>query len=143
MKSLFFLALTITVAGLTSQAQCDKTLQLHSSKTNFLDAGYAVQDSKDESVVVDITKTTITITPNGNAQDALNGTIKETTCDWKVPFKEGKMVIKTDLVDGSGDVKDATITIEAKDGKTTLLAEAKEQPDRKIRIDVDKFEAKD
>src|SRR6476469_1143420 len=110
MKQFFFLTVLLGAAALHSQAQCNKTVQLHSSKTSFLDASYAVQNTKDENVVVDITKTTITITPNGNPQDAMRGAIKESTCDWKVPFKEGKMVIKSDLVDGGGDVKEATIT---------------------------------
>jgi hypothetical protein len=53
------------------------------------------------------------------------------------------MVIKTDLVDPSGEEKQATITIEAKDGKVTLLAEAKERPDEKMRLEVSSFEEKD
>ncbi len=135
-------ALVLTFTGVRSFAQCDNAVQLHSSKTSFLNASYESKDSKDESVVVDISKTTITITPNGNAQDAMSGTIKEKTCNWSVPYKEGKTIIKCDLVDGSGDVKDATITIEGKEGKTTLLAEAKEHPDQKIRLEVDQFGAK-
>jgi hypothetical protein len=140
-KSLFFL-LALSLIALYSHAQCNKTVKLQSSKTQFLNANNELKGSKDETVVVDITKTTVTITPNGNADDALAGTIKESTCDWKVPFKDGKMVIKTDLVDPSGDVKQTTITIEAKDGKVTLLAEAKEHPDQKIKLEVDKFEEK-
>ena len=142
MKKILFSALALGFAALHSQAQCDKTVELKSSKNYMLDAKYEVKGSRDEKTVVDITKNTITITPNGNAQDALTGTIKESTCAWKVPYKEGKMVIKTDLVDASGDVKDATITIESKDGKTTLLAEAKERPDQKMKLDIDTFEEK-
>ena len=142
MKKILFSALALSLAALHSQAQCDKTVELKSSKNYMLDAKYEVQGSRDEKTVVDITKSTITITPNGNTQDALTGTIKESTCDWKVPYKEGKMVIKTDLVDASGDVKDATITIESKNGKTILLAEAKERPDQKMKLDVDTFEEK-
>ena len=142
MKKILFCSLVLCFAAANSYAQCDKTLQLHSSKTDFLDAGYTLKGSKDESVLVDITKTTITITPNGDSQQAMSGTIKEASCDWKVPYKEGKMIIKTDLVDASGDVKEATITIEAKDGKTTMMAEAKERPDQKMKLEVDKFEEK-
>ena len=142
MKKIFFCALALSLAVFHSQAQCGKIVQLQSSKTDFLNASYEVQKSKDENVVVDITKTTITITPNGNAQDAMSGAIKESTCDWKVPYKEGKMVIKADLVDQSGDVKDATITIEAKEGKVTLLAEVKEHPDQKVKLEVTKFDEK-
>ena len=142
MKKILFSAFAIVLTVFHSYAQCDKAVQLRSSKTNFLNASYEVQKSKDENVVVDITKTTITITPNGNAQDALSGAIKESTCDWKVPYKEGKMIVKSDLVDASGDVNDATITIEAKEGKTTLLVEAKNRPDQKIKLEANAFEEK-
>lgn len=131
--------MAITTASI---AQCNQTLQLSSAKTNLLNASYQSQGSRDEKVVIDISAATITITPNGNAADALTGKVKEVQCDWKVPFKEGKTVIKTDLVDPSGDTKDATITIEGKNGKITLLAEAKERPDQKMQLEVNRFEPK-
>ena len=143
MKRLLLILLTSGIATLYTNAQCNNTLQLQSSKTQFLNASNELKGSKDERVVVDITKTSITITPNGNDGEALAGLIKEITCDWKVPFKEGKMVIKSDLSDPSGDVKQATITIEGKDGKITLVAEAKERPDEKIKLEVSSFERKD
>ena len=143
MKRLLLILFTLGITTLSTNAQCNSTLQLQSSKTQFLNASNELKGSKDERVVVDITKTSITITPNGNDGEALAGPIKEITCDWKVPFKEGKMVIKSDLSDPSGDVKQATITIEGKDGKVTLLAEAKERPDEKIKLDVVSFERKD
>lgn len=125
-----------------SKAQCDQALQLSSEKTNLLNASYEKQGSRDEKTVVDITATTITIALNGNPDDALTGKVKEVQCNWKVPFKEGKTVIKTDLVDPSGDTKDATITIEGKNGIITLLAEIKEHPDQKMQLEVNKFEPK-
>lgn len=129
--------------GLAVKAQCDKPVRLNSSKTYYLNASYQVQGSKDENVIIDITKTTIAITPDGKPDDIISGTIKEMTCDWKVPFKEGKMVIKSDLVDASGDTKDATITIEGVNGKLTVTAEAKEKPGQILRLEIDKFEQKD
>jgi hypothetical protein len=143
MKQLLLAITTLAISTLSAHAQCNKSVQLQTSRTQFLNASYEVKGSKDEKVVIYITKTTITIKPNGSDADALTGTIKESTCDWKVPFKEGKMVIKTDLVDPSGEEKQATITIEAKDGKVTLLAEAKERPDEKMRLEVSSFEEKD
>jgi hypothetical protein len=143
MKSIILGAIALFGAFTSLHAQCDKTLQITSSKTNFLNAKNEVQGSKDDNVVVDITKTTITVTPNGDPQNAITGTIKENSCNWTVPFKEGKTVIKSVLVDPSGDTKDATITIEGKNGKITLLAEAKEKPDQKLQLEVTKFEEKD
>ena len=128
--------------AIAGNAQCNKNLQLSSSKTSYLNGKMEVQNTKDESVVVDITKNTITLTPNGNSQEAMSGKIKEINCGWKVPYKDGKIVIKSDLIDPSGDSKDATITIEAKNGKITLLAEVMERPDQKIRLEVDKMEEK-
>ena len=70
----------------------------------------------------------------------MTGTIGSKACDWQIPFKSGKTVISAQLEDQSGDQKDATLTIEGKDGKVTLLAELKNMPDRKILIAIDKFE---
>jgi K+-transporting ATPase c subunit len=142
MKKIILSALSVIGIAMAAQAQCDQTVQISSSKTNMLDETYQVKGSKDEQVVVDITKTTVTITNNGKTDDALVGQIKDMQCAWKLPFKEGKTVIKTDLVDRSGDVKEATITIEGKDGKIILIAEAKERPDQKIQLEVNKFEQK-
>lgn len=142
MKYIIFGAIAFFGLAVKSQAQCEKTVQLVSSKTNFLNAGYEVKNSKDENVVVDITPTTITVTPNGDSDQRLTGKIRENTCNWSTPYKIGKTVIKTTLVDASGDEKEATITIEGKDGKVILLAEAKEMPDQKIQLEVNKFEEK-
>ena len=143
MKKILLFALLLVFIGLSVHAQCDKASELKASKTEYLNGKNEVQGSKDEQTVIQITSTTIAIMPGGNADEAMSGTIKEKSCDWKVPFKEGKMVIKTDLVDPSGDVKQATITIEAKDGKVTVLAEAKERPDQKLKLLADSFEEKE
>lgn len=140
MKQFILFALAVTAMAFSANAQCDKTLRIKSSRTDYLNAAMEVQGGKDENVVIDITKTLVSITPNGNEDDAMHGKIKEMTCDWKVPFKEGKTIIKTDLEDASGDTKDAVITIEGKDGKITVLAEAKGMPDRKMKLLVNTFE---
>ena len=142
MKHLLLSLSFVLALATATKAQCNQGLQLKSAKTNLLNASYQSQGARDEKVAVEITDSTITITPNGNDGDALVGKIKEKQCDWKVPFKVGKTVIKTDLVDSSGDINDATITIEGKNGKITLLAEAKEHPDQKFQLEVDQFESK-
>ena len=40
----------------------------------------------------------------------MKGTITTNSCDWKIPYKEGKSVIKSVITDQSGDVKNATRT---------------------------------
>jgi hypothetical protein len=144
MKSTF-LALFLLVAGSTvSLAQCDKKVSLSSSQTQHLDGSGTLQDTKDEKTTIEISKTGITVSIVGdNGNQNMTGDIKSNTCNWKVPFKEGKTVINTTLKEGdNGDGKDFTLTIEGKDGKVTLLAESAAMPDRKIKLDIEKFEEK-
>jgi len=119
-------------------AQCDKKVVLHTSKTEHLDSNGIVTRTDDEHAVVEINKTVLNI--NVNDDHKMSGTIKSNTCDWKVPFKEGKMVLKASIGDNNGDEKNVTITIEGKDGKVTLLFEMEGNPDDRIKVTIDKFE---
>ena len=139
------IALFLLVAGSTvSLAQCDKKVVLHASKSEQLDGSGATQGTRDEQTTLEIDKAGVTVSISSNDGDQkLTGAIKSNTCNWKVPFKEGKTVITTTLKDDSGnEPKDFTITIEGKDGKVTLLAESPSMPDRKIKLDIEKFEEK-
>jgi len=140
MKSTF-LALVLLVAGSTvSLAQCDKKVSLHSSKTQHLDGSGKQEDTADEQTIVDFDKSDINVSiTNDDGDQKMTGKIKSYTCDWKVPFKEGKTVISTTLNNDNGEGRDFTITIEGKDGKVTLLAESPDMPDKKIKLDADKF----
>ncbi|MGY4538485.1 hypothetical protein ACVW0P_002905 [Mucilaginibacter sp. UYNi724] len=130
-------ALFLVIAGSTTTfAQCDKTATLTSSNTNYLDDKGTVLKSNNEETVITITKTDLTIAP-GDHQ--MTGKITSSTCDWKVPFKEGKTVVKS-LMTGDGEDKHVTITIEGKAGKVTLTFEAEEMPGKKIQVVADKFE---
>jgi hypothetical protein len=137
MKSIFISFLLLVACSTITLAQCDKKFEINTSKSENLDSNGVFQDSKDEQTVVKIDKSAITvITDDGN--HTMTGVFKVISCDWKVPYKEGKMVINTDL-SRDGDSKNFTITIEGKDGKLTLLAESKDMPDRKIRLPIEKF----
>jgi hypothetical protein len=140
MKSILLALFLLAASSAVSLAQCEKKLTLTSSKTEYLDANGAVQKTVDEQDTFEINKSDIKIVVNGNQE--MTGTINSNSCDWKVPFKEGKTVITTILEDQGGDHKDAILTIEGKDGKVTLLAELRNMPDRKIRIAIDKFKEK-
>jgi hypothetical protein len=59
-----------------------------------------------------------------------------------VPINAGKTVLSTTLNNDNGESKDFTLTIEGKGGKVTLLAESPAMPDKKIKLDLDKFEEK-
>lgn len=141
MKKNIALFLLLMAASTFTYAQCDKKLLLTSSKTEYLDAAYTVQRTVDEESVIEISKPVITIIP-GNAENKMTGTIKSDSCNWKLPYKEGKSVLKTTLSDPSGEAKDVTITIEGKEGKLTFLVEIDDMPDKKIRVTLNKFEEK-
>jgi hypothetical protein len=132
--------LLLLLSGTASFAQCDKDLILTSSKTEYLDAQGALQRTQEEHSTIEISKTEVTITPGNDPR--MKGTIKSHTCNWKVPFKEGKSVIQATFNDEQKGTMNATITIEGKDGGVILLLEAVEMPDRKIRVPIDKFEEK-
>ncbi|MBD0288975.1 MAG: hypothetical protein ICV79_26655 [Flavisolibacter sp.] len=140
MKKIIFI-LSLLVSGTMGFAQCDKPLMLTSSKTEHLDANGTVQRTEDEKSTVEVNKTDVIIRP-GNESHNMKGVIKSNTCNWSVPFKEGKSLIKATITNDNGNTMNATLTIEGKDGKLTLLMEVEEMPDRKIRVPIDTFEEK-
>ncbi|MFA6085324.1 hypothetical protein [Mucilaginibacter sp.] len=134
------LALLLMVAASTvTYAQCDKTATLTSSTTSYIDNDGKVIKSKAEKAIITITKTDITIVP-GDEEHKMTGAITSKICDWKIPYKEGKLVVKSTVSGDGGDEKHITVTIEGKDGKVTLTFEAEEMTDKKIWLVADKFE---
>jgi hypothetical protein len=141
MKRILFIIMLLFILGVVfSYAQCDKTKVLSASKTEYLDANKAVQKTVDEKTTIEYSKNNISITPGEG--DQMVGSIQSDSCDWKIPFKEGRSVIKALIMEKSGETKNITITLEGKDGKLTFLAEVDGMPDRKIRLVLDKFEEK-
>jgi len=140
MKKIILPIIGLIGFGLVTHAQCGKNIVFASSKTDYLDAHDSLQRSANESVNVAIKKTDITVVINEDAETKLTGTGTLTSCDWKVPFKEGKMILKAQLTDVRGDSKNVTLTIEGKDGKATLLVEIESMPDRKMRLVADEFD---
>ena len=144
MKKVLFLLMLLTILGIVfSYAQCGKKQLITSAKTEYLDATGNVQRSVDENVTIEYDKSQITI--NIDASEGTNnmsGQIKYDSCNWTIPYKEGKSVIKALVSDARGDQKNLTITIEGKDGKLSFLASVEELPDTRIRLTLDKFEEK-
>ena len=124
-----------------SLAQCGKPIILTSHKTEYLDENYSLQRSVDEISTIEIDKSEITVTP-GNPQGKMTGVIKGGSCSWTRPFKDGKTVIKATFTKDGEGTRNATVTIEGKDGKVSFLMEIAEMPDRKIRVWADTFEEK-
>ena len=142
MKSTLFTLFLLIAGSAVCFAQCDKNLHLTSSNTEHLDSGNNLERTADEQTVIEITKSNISVVIDDGKQ-TLTGVIKSNICDWKTPFKEGKTVINTTISNENGDgEKDYTLTIEGKDGKITLIAESVQDPDKKLRLPLDKFEEK-
>ena len=139
MKKILF-PLLLVILATTGYAQCEKKVLLTSNLTEHLDGSDSLQRSNEEKSTIEVGKTEITILPGNEQEQKITGVIKSQTCNWTVPFKEGKSVIKAEMSDPRGDTKNATITITGKDGKVTLLFELADMPDRKIRVTIDKFE---
>jgi len=142
MKSTIIALLLLLAGSTVCLAQCDKKLSLVTSKTEHLDGSNNLERAVDEQTVIEIIDKKISVNIE-NGKQTLTGTIKSNTCDWKTPFKEGKSVINTTISDeDGGGEKDYVLTIEGKDGKVTLTAESVQDPDRKLRFVLDKFEEK-
>ncbi len=136
MKKHTVLFLLLLISGASVYAQCGKKLVLNSVKTEYLDSTNTLQRSTDENTSIEIVDSVITIKPNDNT---ITGEIKSQTCNWNVPYKEGKTVLKT-LLKTNNDERNATLTIEGKDGVVTLLVEMPEDPNKRIRVTLTKFE---
>src|SRR6476620_10401397 len=144
MKKVLFLLMLLTILGIVfSYAQCGKKQLITSAKTEYLDANGNVQKSVDENVTIEYDKSEIRISieaPEGT--NNMSGPIKSHSCNWTIPYKEGRSIIKAPVTDARGDIKNLTIIIEGKDGKLSFTASAEEHPDTRIRLTIDKFEEK-
>jgi hypothetical protein len=135
-----FLALlaALTCFSATAFAQCGKDTVLTCSKTEYLNASGELQRTVVEECVIKFDKTAISIAPAD--KEVMTATVASTTCDWKVPFKTGRTIVQVKFKDSDGIDRDATITVEGKDGKITCQMTQKDRPDRVIKVTVDTFE---
>ena len=69
----------------------------------------------------------------------LEGTVKEKTCDWKEPFRNGKTVYHANVT-VEGGTTNAIFTVEGKDGKITLTLTIETMADKKFLIYIDRYE---
>jgi hypothetical protein len=143
MRSIFMTCLLLVAGSTIAMAQCDKKVSLTSSKTQHWDDHGTLKHTDDEKVVVEFTKSdmTVSIDHDGNQQQ-LTGKVKSDTCDWKIPFKDGRSRFHVTLNNDNGESRDYTMTITGKDGKLSFTAESKDEPDDIIKLDIDKFEEK-
>ncbi len=128
---LIILSFLVSAFCNTINAQCDKNLVIQSSKTEYLDEKDEVKKVVEEKTIIEITKTSISISAGDNP--IMNGNIVSSACEWKIPFKEGKSQYKTTF-DEEGESKNVTITIEAKEGKVYFLAVLHDIKEKRIRV---------
>ncbi|MBK0377730.1 hypothetical protein [Mucilaginibacter segetis] len=138
LKKMILTLILLAAGSIVSYAQCGKNVLFSSVETIYLDADGDIQRTVDEPASIEYGKTNIKLT-HGTENEEMNGIIKSNTCNWTVPFKEGKSVITATFSNNNGDEKDATITIEGKNGKVTLTFEMEDMSGRKIQVAADKF----
>jgi hypothetical protein len=137
MKKIAIALLAILFFSANSFAQCEKKQTYTASKVEFLNEDGTVHHSDQGKVVVEISPKEIMINHNDNEQDRMKGEVKDFKCDWKVPNKDGITTLKAILQENSGDLKDATLSIEGKNGQLTILLNIE---GRIVKIYVDKVE---
>ena len=129
----------ILLTGLQGISQCDKKIKWNATKADMFDAKGTLLESKAAAILVETDQQKISISFKESAEDGLEGPIKEKTCDWKEAFKNGKTIYHT-VVNIDGKTSNAVFTIEAKDGKITVLVDIEMMEGRKFLIYIDTYE---
>ena len=143
MKKSILLLLVIGAAFSTkSMAQCDKKIVYTSIKQDWLNSKDEVQKSDSDKVIVEVSKQSIVFNHNDDPKDEMKGDVTASDCNWTEAYKNGKTTMQAKLTEGHGDVHDANVTIEGKDGKMFIILELKDHPDMKIKAYVNKYEEK-
>ena len=131
------LSCILFIAGLPAISQCDKKVTWYATKGEMYDASGSLLDTKTDSIFLETDPQKITLRFKSDNK-ALEGLVKENTCDWKEPFKNGKSVYHT-TVSIDGVDSNASFIVEARDQKITLSVEIEAKKDRKFLIYIDKY----
>ena len=131
------LAFILFVTSLQAISQCDKKVTWYASKGDMFDQGGNLLDTKTDSIFLETDPQKITLRFKAD-QKTLEGTVKEKTCDWKEPFRNGKTVYHANVL-VEDKTSDAVFTVEAKDGKITLMLTIETMPGRKFLIYIDSY----
>ena len=136
MKALL-LAFLLSAAGLKAISQCDKKVTWYASTGEMYDLSGALLDTKLDSIFFETDPQKISLRFKADGK-SMEGTIKDKTCDWKQPFKNGKTVYHA-AVNVDGQDSNATFIVEARDGKITLSMTLDIRNDKKFLIYIDKY----
>ena len=126
------------VTSLQAISQCDKKVIWSGAKGEMFDANGTLLDTREDSIFLETHPQKITLRFKSDDK-SLEGTVREKTCDWKEPFKNGKSVYHT-TVSIDGRTSNAVFTVEAKDQKITLSLNIDAMEGRKFLIHLDKYE---
>jgi len=140
MKKITVLVSAFMLITVILKAQCDKTIKWTSSKTEFLDTAGNLQQARDEKVEVTTTPQKISIIIHGDSQEKhMEGDVSNYSCNWKNK-QNGKTFFNSLLVDtDENKTRHASFSIEALNGKTTLILRAQEET-TVIRLNIDSSE---
>lgn len=125
------------ISSLQAISQCDKKVTWYGSKGEMFDTNGTLLDTKEDSIFLETDSQKITLRFKTD-QQSLEGTVREKTCEWKEPFKNGKTVYHT-TVSMDGRTSNAVFTVEAKDGKVTLSLNIEAMDGRKFLIYLDRY----
>ena len=143
MKKIILSFTVLLLAATATIAQCDKKVVYHSDKQEMISPGGDVVDTKTDVLSLEFTKEKITVSIAEKTGE-LMATIKETTCEWKEIYKEGKAIYKvTFQKPESGETTEGSMTVEAKEGKLHILVEMERLEGKKIKVLVSKYEEKE
>lgn len=134
-----FIAL-IALSGV--QAQCGKKVHYTSSKFQMVDSAGNVGNTREAEVLIEHSTDSIRLSYNGDPNSVMEGAVKNLVCNWKEAYKNGKTSFTTDLINSQGESKHASFTVEAVNGKIVILGKADEEPNRIIRVEVEKYTEK-
>jgi hypothetical protein len=138
-KIILALSLVI-VTGLTAVAQCDKKIKWTASKAEMYDQSGNVIDNKTATFLITMDSKNILLDIVENEEDKLEGTVGETTCEWKEAFKAGKSSSKVNMMNKNGETSAGTISVEGKDGKLIITFTLDMMNGKYVKIYVDKYE---
>jgi hypothetical protein len=139
MTNIIVVLAALLLTGLQGISQCDKKIKWNATKVDMFDAKGALLESKAATIIVETDQQKISVSFKESTEDGLEGNLKEKICDWKEAFRNGKTVYRT-TVNMDGKTSNAIFTVEAKDGKITILAEIELLEGRKFLIYVDSYE---
>lgn len=142
MKKMFLSFAVLLLAATAGIAQCDKYVIYHSDKQERISETGDVVATKSDILNIEFTKEKITVN-HEQQPGALTATIKETICEWKEIYKEGKAIYKVEYQKPeSGETSEGVMTVEAKEGKLHILIEMARLDGKKIKVLVNKYEEK-